>query len=228
MAILERAPTPAQGERLSQLQIAAALRKAGRQRLIDHRADQIRDALREQHLVAPPVITNAYGNAARATARVVVSMTEQINELAQELNSRFEEHPDAKIIRSLPGLGLVLGARVLGEFGDAPNRYANPKARKNYATTSPVTRASGKLRLVNVRHGGNRHLGASCLRAGFLAMNTSPGARRYYDTLRRRDKTHAQAVRSVANRMVGILHGCLAKGVLYDETIAWPQLEVAA
>jgi transposase len=225
MAVIERAPTPAQGRTLSQLQIASALRKAGRQRDIDRRAEQIREELRMPHLTAPPVVTNAYGNAARATARVIVSMTEQINELSQELNSRFEEHPDAKIIRSLPGLGPVLGARVLGEFGDAPNRYTDAKARKNYATTSPVTRASGKLRLVNARHGGNRHLGTSCLRWAFSAAHSSPGARRYYDALRHRDKTHAQATRSVANRMVGILHGCLSKGVLYDETIAWPQLE---
>jgi hypothetical protein len=225
MAVLERASTPAQAMMLSQLQIASALRKGGRKRDIDRRAGQVREALQVPHLAAPPIVTKAYGNAARATARVVRSMTEQIDELVQELNSRFEEHPDAKIIRSLPGLGPVLGARVLGEFGDAPNRYDNAKARKNYATTSPVTRASGKLRLVNARHGGNRHLGESCLRSAFIAVNTSPGARRYYEALRRRDKTHAQAIRSVANRMVGILHGCLAKGVLYDEGIAWPQLE---
>ena len=225
MAFLERASTPAQGQALSQVQIASALRKAGRQRDIDDRARRIREALQAPYLAAPTVVTNAYGNTARAAARVIRSMTEQINELAQELNSRFEEHPDAKIIRSLPGLGPVLGARVLGEFGDAPNRYANAKARKNYATTSPVTRASGKLRLVNARYRGNRHLGETCLRYAGLAVNNSPGARRYYEALRGRNKTHAQAIRSVANRMVGILHGCLAKGVLYEETIAWPQLE---
>ena len=47
------------------------------------------------------------------------------------------------MVRSLPGLGTILGARVLGEFGDEPNRYANAKSRKNYAGTSPIARASG-------------------------------------------------------------------------------------
>ena len=55
----------------------------------------------------------------------------------------FGRHPDAEIYLSQPGLGVVLGARVLGEFGDDPHRYADAKARKNYAGTSPITRASG-------------------------------------------------------------------------------------
>ncbi len=56
-------------------------------------------------------------------------------------------HPDAEIIRSQPGLGVVLSARVLGEFGDDPNRYVDGKARKNYAGTSPITAASGKRKV---------------------------------------------------------------------------------
>jgi hypothetical protein len=43
---------------------------------------------------------------------------------------------------------MILGARVLGEFGDDPNRYADTKSRKNYAGTSPITKASGKYRVV--------------------------------------------------------------------------------
>ncbi len=53
-------------------------------------------------------------------------------------------HPDAEIIMSQPGLGPVLRARVLAEFGDGPHRHASVKARKNYAATSPITRQSGK------------------------------------------------------------------------------------
>ncbi len=64
--------------------------------------------------------------------------------LETELADHFEQHPDADIYLSLPGIGVILGARVLGEFGDDPNRYADAKSRKNYAATSPVTRASGR------------------------------------------------------------------------------------
>ena len=225
LALVERAPTPAHGKRLSQAQSAAALRTAGRQRDIDRRAGHIRQALHSPHLAAPALVTEAYGKAVQASARVIIALTQQIEVLSQALNARFEAHPDATILRSLPGLGPLLGARLLGEFGDTPDRFANAKARKNYATTSPVTRASGKVRLVNARHSGNRQLANSCLRFAFSAIQASPGARRYYTALRRRDKTHAQAIRSVANRLVGILHGCLKNRAVYDEAIAWPPVE---
>ena len=228
LALLERAPTPAQGRGLTAQQIAAVLRKAGRKRGIDSRAQEIREALRVPQLEAAPIVTRAYGFSVRAIAAIVRTMTTQIDEMSAEINSRFEEHPDAKIILSLPGLGPVLGARALGEFGDEPNRYVDGRSRKNYATTSPVTRASGKLRVVTVRHGGNRRLGETMLRAAFVITQFSPGAKRYYDALRGRQKTHTQALRAVANRMVGILHACLAKRVLYSETIAWPVLLEAA
>jgi hypothetical protein len=55
----------------------------------------------------------------------------------------------------------------------------------------------------------------------FAALNASPGARAYYDQIRVRDVGHRAALRQVANRLVGILHGCLKTGTLYDETTAW-------
>ena len=191
--------------------------------------DAICTALRAPQLHAPSLVTDAYGDTVRAHAAIVQTMTRQIAALEQRLTSSFEKHPDATIIRSLPGLATILGARALGEFGDAPNRYVNAKARKNYATTSPVTRASGKLRIVAARHAGNRRLGETTLRWAFCATQASPGAKRYYEQLKGRQKTHAQALRAVANRMVGILNFCVEKHVLYDETIAWsqPQEEAA-
>ncbi|MGH9205935.1 MAG: IS110 family transposase [Acidimicrobiales bacterium] len=229
MAVIDHAPTPEKGRLMSHAKIASALRKAGRKHSIDARATEVREILRRSQLQGHgPLTTRAYGSTARATARMIVAMSEQIAELGTEMNAHFEKHPDAKIILSLPGLGPVLGARVMGEFGDAPNRYADGRARKNYATTAPVTRASGKLCVVGARHGGNRILGDACLRWAFSAVRTSPGARRYYESLRKRDKTHAQAIRTVANRLVGILHGCLEHRALYSETIAWPQSETSS
>jgi hypothetical protein len=62
----------------------------------------------------------------------------------------------------------------------------------------------------------------------FCSLTHSPGARAYYDQLRGRGKTHRQALRQLANRWVGILHVCLQREQLYDETIAWQHLEAAA
>ncbi|WP_435878044.1 hypothetical protein [Streptosporangium canum] len=55
----------------------------------------------------------------------------------------------------------------------------------------------------------------------FTTLQASPGARAYYDRLRARDVCHHAALRQVANRLVGILHGCLKTGTPYDEATAW-------
>ena len=116
---------------------------------------------------------------------------------------------------------MVLGARVLGEFGDDPNRYADSKSRRNYAGTSPVTKASGKSRVVLARYSRNRHLADAADQWAFCSLKQSPGARAYYDELRARGKTHRRAIRQLANRWVGILHACLEQRVAYDENLAW-------
>jgi transposase len=102
----------------------------------------------------------------------------------------FEQHPDAKIIRSLPGLGMILGARALAEFGDDPNRFDDAKSRKNYASTSPITRASGKHRVVLARYARNRRLATVCYLWAFAAISASPGARTFYDKRRATGDTH--------------------------------------
>jgi hypothetical protein len=133
------------------------------------------------------------------------------------------QHPDAEIIGSQPGLGAILGARVLAEFGDDPHRYADARSRKNYAGTSPITRASGKKKAVLARCIHNDRLIDALTRQAFTALTTSPGARAYYDQLRGRGVGHYAALRQLANRLVGILHGCLKTRTLYDEATAWPQ-----
>jgi transposase len=153
---------------------------------------------------------------------LITTFNAQIAELEAALSEHFEQHPDAKVVLSLPGLGTVLGARVLGEFGDDRTRFSDPKSRKNYAGTSPVTKASGHSRVVLARFARNKRLGDACEQWAFCALSTSAGARNYYDQLRARGKTHRQALRQLANRLVGILHVCLARGVLYDELVAWP------
>ena len=160
---------------------------------------------------------------------MIRAYSDTVTELEAGLAQDFGQHPDAKIILSLPGLGMVLGARVLGEFGDDPNRYADAKSRRNYAGTSPVTRASGKSRVVLARHARNRHLAAAADQWAFCSLQRSPGARAYYDELRSRGKSHRQSLRQLANRWVGILHACIDQKVEYDENLAWKhRIDLAA
>jgi hypothetical protein len=168
--------------------------------------------------------------AGRSAARLIAAYTTEIAELEQALSAHFERHPDAKIVRSLPGLGTILGARVLGEFGDDRTRFASLQSRKNYTGTSPITKASGRSHIVLARHARNRRLADALDQRAFCSLTTSPGARAYHDQLRGRGKTHRQALRQLASRWAGILHICLQRGHLYDETAGWhhPQPATAA
>ena len=137
------------------------------------------------------------------------------------METDFGQQLDAEIYLSQPGLGPVLGARVLGEFGDDPHRYVSGKARKNYAGTSPITRASGTKRIVLARYARNRRLGDALQQWAFCSMRGSPGATANYQQLRARNIGHPAALRQLANRLVGILHGCLKTRTHYDEHTAW-------
>jgi transposase len=159
---------------------------------------------------------------------IIAELNRQIAELETALAEHFETHPDADIYRSLPGLGVVLGARVLGEFGDDPNRYTSAKCRKNYAGTSPLTVASGKKRAVLARHVRNRRLYDALDQWAFCAISSSPGAREFYDQHRAAGDTHHQALRALGNRLVGLLHGCLRHHTPYNEHIAWAHRTAAA
>jgi len=228
VAVLTLAPTPALARRLSRSKIAAALRRAGRQRNVDPRTEQILRALRSEQLRASEGLERTYGVITSSLVGLIAGLNVQIAGLEQDLHGAFEQHPDAEIILSQPGLGSTLGARVLGEFGDDPTRYADARARRNYAGTSPITKASGTRRVVLARFARNERLYDACHLWAFVSLTASPGARRYYDSQRDRGKTHNQALRALANRLVGILHGCLTHGELYRDDVAWPIPEAQA
>jgi transposase len=203
LAILGIAPTPARGRALSQSKIASVLRRAGRHRNLETRAAQIQTALRTDQLSALPAVETAFGHTVTALVRVLAELSRQIDAIEGELRAHFDRHPDVEIYRSQPGLGPVLAARVLAEFGDDPHRYVDVKARRNYAATSPITRASGTRRVVLARYTANKRLRDALYLQAFTALNNSPGARAYYDAHRARGATH-QALRALANRLVGI------------------------
>jgi transposase len=220
LELLGAAPDPASAAALSIERITAALTRA-RRRGRAAKADAIAAALRGEHLGQPAVVSAAYAATVRAQAAILTVLNTEIKTMEEQVEAHFGEHPDAEIYRSQPGLGVVLGARVLAEFGDDKQRYADARARKNYAGTSPITRQSGKKKVVLARYVHNdRLLDALGLQA-FAALRASPGARAYYDQLRGRGIGHRAALRQLGNRLVGILHGCLKTGTDYDEGKAW-------
>ena len=227
LALLAKAPTPLEGARLTLGQIQAALKRGGRQRNLERRAGEIQAGLRTDQLAAPAAVADAFAATTRAAVAIITELNRQISQLEAVLAESFKQHPDADIYHSLPGFGVVLGARALGEFGDDPNRYATGKSRRNYAGTSPLTIASGKKKAVLARHVRNRRLYDALDQAAFCSLTQSPGCRLLYDQHRAAGDLHHQALRALANRLVGILHGCLAHHSLYDEHTAWAHRQPA-
>jgi hypothetical protein len=227
LELLERAPDPARAARLSRSKIIAALHRAHR-RDPEVKAAAIQAALRAPALRQDPAIEAAYAVIVASAVRLIAQLNTQIAELQAVVAEGFGRHPDAEIVLSQPGLGPILGARVLAEFGDDHARYADAKARKNYAGTSPITRASGTRRVVLARYARNKHLADAAHQWAFCALTASPGARAYYDSIKARGTGHHAALRQLGNRLVGILHGCLKGRTTYDEATAWPSVTTAA
>jgi transposase len=224
LELLGKAPDPARARKLTRAQVSAALKRA-RRRNIPDTATAILAALRGGQLGQPPALTAAYAATARALIAVIATLNEQVKILQGQVGEHFGRHPDAEIYLSQPGMGAVLGARVLAEFGDDPHRYRDGKARRNYAATSPVTRASGKKKVVAARFIHNDRLVDALMSWAFSSLKASPGARAFYDEQRAKGHDHSDALRRLANRLVGILHGCLKTRTLYDEATAWGHRE---
>ena len=144
------------------------------------------------------------------------------DDLEQAAIEAFDQHADAEIITSFPGLGPLTGARVLAEIGDDRSRFHDPKGLKAYAGAAPVTRASGKTTTVAHRRVKNNRLSAAGYTWAFSALTASPGARAHYDRRRQAKDRHAAAQRNLFARLLGCLHYCLASGQHYDEQTAFP------
>ena len=172
---------------------------------------------------------------AGALLALIAELNRQIGDLEAELTRHFETHPDADTQRRhlplparnrchprRPGLGeSTLTVSSPTGFSDDVDRYTNAESRKNYAGTSPLTVASGKKRAVLARHIRNRRLYDAIDQWAFCALSQSPAARAFYDQHRATGDLHHQALRALANRLVGLLHGCLRHRTEYDEHTAW-------
>ncbi len=220
LELLGRAPDPDRAARLSRSQLAAALRRANR-RQVEDKAEQVMAVLRAPALHQPTAVQAAYATVVTTQVRLITVLNAEIDALGEVVAEHFGRHRDAEIYLSQPGIGIVLGARILAEFGDDPYRFTDAKGRKNYAGTSPITRASGTRKIVLARYARNRRLGDAVHQWAFCALKGSPGARAYYKAMRGRGIGHQAALRQLSNRLVGILHGCLKTGTRYNENTAW-------
>lgn len=219
LKFLERAPDPGWAVKLSRSQLMVVLR-AARRHHVEAKADVLLAVLRAPGLPQQPTLEGAYASVVAGQISIITALNEQIAQLQKVVAEHFGRHPAADSYLSQPGFGVVLAARALGEFGDDSSRFTDAKARQNYSGQSPITRASGEDRgpgpLRRQPEAGNRAAPAGLRRPRGLT-----GARAYYDALRGRNIGHHAALRQLANRLVGILPGCLKSGTDYSEETAW-------
>lgn len=226
LVVLGAAPTPAAAAKLTRPNLVALLHTAGRgTRPAD--AARLAEIFAVAQLRQPELVEQAMGHVVQAIVATLIAANESIAQLENALARSFDQHPDAEILDSLPGLGLVLGARVLGEFGDDPNRFAHAASRRAYAGTAPITRASGRHRAVLARHVRNKRLADACYLWAFSALTKSAGARAFYDHRRAAGDRHNAALRRLGSKLISQLHHCLDTRQTYDELAAWASASTA-
>jgi transposase len=220
--ILAAAPTPAQAAKLTPARLRRLLMKAGRRRELDRNVERLRQVFTDTYLHQPPMVENAMGIQLAALLRQFDAACAAADELAEAAIAHFEQHPDAAIITSFPGLGSLAGARVLAEIGDDRARFIDARGLKAFAGSAPITRSSGKKTIVLHRHIKNRRLTAVGSIWALASLRHSPGARRHYDARRAAGDWNRQAQRHLFNKFLGQLHHCLQTGQLYNEHRAFP------
>jgi len=220
--ILAAAPDPASAAKLTLSQLHALLKKAGRVRGIDAEAARLKEAFRKEQMRQLPLVEQAMGRQALALVRQLEAACASAADLEQAATESFNQHPDAGIITSFPGIGALTGARVLAEIGDDRSRFQDARGLKAYAGSAPVTRSSGKSRSVTHRKIKNNRLASAGYIWTFAALTASPGARAHYDRRRDAGDRHTAAQRNLFNRLLGCLHHCLITGQHYDEATAFP------
>ncbi|WP_157419875.1 IS110 family transposase [Actinomadura kijaniata] len=226
--ILTLAPTPTRAAALTRGQIRAALKRAGRARQVEQDVERLHQIFRADHMRLPDLIEQAMGRQLTALLGQLQAVCAAEQDLATAVEDAFAQHPDAEIITSFPGVGPLVGARLLAELGDDRTRFADARGLKAYAGSAPVIRASGRSQHVMNRKVKNDRLAAAGYVWAFACLRPSPGARAHYDRRRTTGDAHTAALRHLFNRLIGCLFHCLQVRRTYDETIAFPPRMLAA
>src|SRR5271166_5441582 len=221
LTVLAAAPSPEDAQRLTRRRLVSLLKQCGR-RNDPPVVEQILNDLKAPALRQPAQIETALATTVAGLLTIVVSMQNAVEHLEARLGAEFDTHPQAVILRSAPGLGPILAARVLAEIGDDPKRFDDASGLRAFAGTAPVTIASGRSHYVKARKVRNKRLGDACHWWAFATLTKSAGAREHYDKRRAAGDQHNAALRNLANKLLGRLWCCLANNQPWDDEAAWP------
>jgi transposase len=220
-AVLAAAPDPTTAAMLTPARLQSVLRKSGRQRGIEAWAKRLRGIFGAEYLHQPPLVESAMGRQTKALVAQLDATCRAADDLAEATAQAFDQHPDAKILTSFPGIGPVTGARVLAEIGDDRARFRDARGLKSYVGSAPMTVASGKSRMVHHRKVKNQRFAAAGYVWIFGTLPT-PQVKHHYDLRRAAGDKPAAAMRNLFNRFLGCLYHCLQTGQTFDASKAFP------
>lgn len=220
-------PTQKGSQRLLMRYVTPAeIRRAGRRRLVDHIARAGRlprphvKRLADRALAAASAQTVALpaeGVAAsliRELATEAWAVRERVSALDGEIEAALARHPDAALIRSLPGMGATLTAEFIAEAGGI-ERFPTADRLAAAAGLAPVLKQSGKVRYLQRAKGGNKALKRVFFQSAFCSLS-HPASRAFYSRKRGEGKRHHQAVIALARRRVNVLHAMLRNRTTYE------------
>lgn len=216
LTILAAAPTPELARTLSESDLAGLLRTAGRQRGIAAEASRLHQILQTEQMRQPDVVEQAMGLQLRGLLRQLDAVRLALQELEQRIDQVFTAHADSKIVSSVPGVGIQLGARLLAEIGDDRTRFADARSLRAFAGAAPVTRASGKSTFVHARRAKNNRMAATGHVWALAAVRHDPHWNARYRARREAGDRHVAALRRLFHLMLGKLYHCLNNNTLYD------------
>jgi transposase len=215
-AFLRRYPTARRAASLTETRLAAFLRRihyCGRTPV----AELLRRLAEAPAAVLGPEEDDARAACVLALVEAIQACQGRARELEAEIVERLEVHPDAHVFTSLPRAGHgVRAASLLAEIGDARARFPDPQSLMALAGAAPVTRASGKHRIVAFRWACDKKLRAAVIDFADDSRRASPWARSIYERSIARGHTHPHAVRILARAWLRVIWRCWQDGAAYD------------
>jgi transposase len=214
---------------LTHYQTPAQLRRAGHKRIATYlRNRSVKGSNKVAHKalaaaraqsVSLPAQKVASGIVADLAAEVL-SLKGRIESIDEEIGQRFFARPEARILTSLPGMGLILGAEFVVCVGDV-SAFESADRLAAYAGLVPASRDSGK-RVGNRRRmrGGNKILKRVFYQSAFASLRSAPESRAFYDRKRAEGKRHTQALIALARRRVNVVWAMLRDGSEFEERSA--------
>lgn len=183
-----------------------------------------------EKLTAPQIPVEEF--TIRAKSRLLLTLIAELRVLSQQLKGYdreiarlFCEHADHPMFQSLPGAGPKIGPRLLAQMGDNRDRYTTANQVQGEAGTAPVTRASGKYKIVILRRACRKPFRNVVHQFAFCSLRESKWARQFYDQQITSGKTHAEALRALGHKWLKIIFRLWQDRVLYDESYHLARLE---